>query len=415
MREINNNLFKYSSKTTLDEAKKKVLALTRLIRHSIPSTNGILDLDRVSVSEVKEGFLNGEPIKRVIIILRARGCAWSLREDGGCSICGHICGTTLGEPIPPEKIISQLETELAHYGNFEDYPMLCLYNSGSFLNNDEIPTDVRKNIMRKINNIKGLKRLIIESRPEYITDEILNELEILTDNIEVEIGIGLETGNDLVRDVCINKGFTSEDFISVSRRLKKRKIKLLAYVLLKPPFLTEREGIMDTVETIKFAFNNGADIVSIEPVSVQDFTLTSFLYEAGYFRPPWIWSVMEVIKQTHNLGLVRLGGFEFFPIPKIFTHNCEECDPRVIKSIKDFNRTYDITVFNDVYPCNCDKYWKRDLSEPSDYIDSRILEILGKVDTENIINLMKMKYDIRGIAPEELKMLLFRSCSTPNL
>ena len=392
------------------DAKQEIRQLNRQIRSIMPDVDKFIDTDKVSISEIKEGALNGEAIRRVIIILRSTGCNWSLEDHGGCTMCGHLTGTVRGKKISSEMYCKQFDEEMLKY-NFNEYPMLCLYNSGSFLNVNEIPEEAQNYMLSKINQTQGIKRLIIEARPEFITEESLNKISILCNKIDVEIGVGLETINEDVRDLCLNKGLLRSDYTLLADRVKKHDhIKLLAYVLVKPPFTTEQEGIKDAIESVKFAFDIGFDIVSLEPVSVQDFTLTSFLQEAGYFRPPWIWSVLEVVKHTCEFGFVRIGGFEFFPIPKIFTHNCDKCNEKVIRAIKNFNRYYDFSVFEDL-TCECIEEWKYDLEEKASPIPQKILKVLDNIDKEEIFKKMRMNYDVRGPQSSLIHSIIFSTCS----
>ncbi len=395
------------------DAKKKLIELNKKIKLLGPEFSDVLDTSRVSISEVKEGILDGESIERVIVILRNSGCAWATKDEGGCLMCGHYCGTTRGKKLTPENYIKQIDYEMGLY-DFNKYPMLCIYNSGSFLNEEEIPIEARQYIFKKIASIKGIHRLIIESRPEYITDAILDEIDTFLPNKTVEIGVGLETSSEEIRDLCLNKGIETKEYVSVAKRMKNYHSKLLGYVLLKPPFLTEAESIEDSISTIKYAFNIGFDVISLEPVSVQNFTLIDYLFESGYYRSPWIWSVIEVIKQTYKLGLVRIGGFEFFPVPSIFAHNCEKCNLKFIKAIKEFNRSYEPKVFEGIN-CECKKEWEFDLQEKIDEYPLRILKILDSINENYILGKMKSKFETRGDTENKIVKLLYKSCSTPNL
>ena len=62
--------------------------------------------------------------------------------------------------------------------------MLCVYNAGSFFNDNEIPKSARIKIYNLINNIRDLKHVIFESRPEFINDK---ELGLLKDIIDKTI------------------------------------------------------------------------------------------------------------------------------------------------------------------------------------------------------------------------------------
>lgn len=132
-------------------------------------------------------------------------------------------------------------------------------------------------------------------------------------------------------------------------------------------------AIKDSINTIKWAFENGANIISLEPVSVQKNTLIYLLYKMELYRPSWIWSVMEVVKNVSDLGLVRVGGFEFFPAADIFTHNCPECDEISIQAIEYYNSTNKLNKILDALenPCTgCYSKWKSTLNDSIPVRDS---------------------------------------------
>ncbi len=120
--------------------------------------------------------------------------------------------------------------------NFKNHPVLCLYNMGSFLNDYEIPSKARKEILEIINKNKDIKKITLESRPEYVTKEHLEELKKLIPNKMIEIGMGLESSDDFVREVIINKGNILKDFKRTVKLIRVNKLNSLAYIQVKPPF-----------------------------------------------------------------------------------------------------------------------------------------------------------------------------------
>jgi radical SAM enzyme (TIGR01210 family) len=306
-------------------------------------------------------------------------------------MCGHLSGSSRGRFIPAHSMKKQFDNAINQY-DFRKYPMLCLYNGGSFLNEKEISTKMRHYMLKKINTIPHIKRLIIESRPEYITEEKLDEIETLLPNTTVEIGVGVETANDTLRDLVLNKGVTTADLIDVGKKFQNRRTMLLAYVLVNPPFLTEAEAIADTVSSIEFAAKIGAEIVSLEAVSIQHLTLVSFLAEAGFYRTPWIWSLFVIVRKTFHLGIpMRIGGFEFFPIPKEFTSNCSTCNDKVIEKIQEFNKYNDPKIIENL-TCGsrCDLKWKKELEIiDKRELPERIISALEAIDVQKILDRLK--------------------------
>ncbi len=373
------------------KAKSMLLELNKDIKSIMPLCTDDPDFETPGHVEIGAGSIDGVSVERVIAILRGCGCEWALKTEGGCTMCGHLSGSSMGKEIPSQSMKNQFDFVMNRY-DFDKYPLLCLYNGGSFLNEKEISSDLRKYMLERISGVAGIKRLIIESRPEYIDDGKLDELEMLLPSTTVEIGVGVETADDSLRDLVLNKGVSGRELKEAGEKFRGRKTKLLAYVLVNPPFLTESEAIEDTISSIEFAAKIGAEIVSLEAVSIQHLTLVSFLAEAGYYNTPWIWSIFEILKKTFHLGVqLRLGGFEFFPIPREFTSNCPACDKTMVEKIQEFNKFNDLkTIENLSCPGCCDLLWREELKKvDSRDLPERIIQTLDSIDTKEILYRLK--------------------------
>ena len=362
----------------LKERLKKVI---NDIHVKAPHLN--INTTEIASYETRGGILNKQTIKRIIIYLRSSGCQWMI-DNGGCSMCGHFVGTTRGKKIDSKDYVEQFKKIVSEI-DFTETPMLCVYNAGSFLNDNEMPDDARVEIYKIINTIDKVKRVIFESRPEYITEEKINELKEYIKDKEIEIGMGIETSNEFIRDICLNKGFKVDEFKRALKLLKENSIFSLGYILLKPPFINDKFAIEDSVNSIKWAFDNGIDIISLEPVSIQENTLISILHELNLYRTPRIWSVFEVLRRTSNIGTIRVGGFEFFPSPFLCTSNCEKCDSKFLKFIEEYNKTNSINVVNEALDtkCECKKEWLEDLENDNTEIKENINKFLEIYERRN--------------------------------
>jgi radical SAM enzyme (TIGR01210 family) len=127
-------------------------------------------------------------------------------------------------------------------------------------------------------------------------------------------------------------------------------------------FLTEKEAIDQAVETIDHAFAVGSTTVSLEAATIQDFTLMSYFYERGLYSPPWLWSILEVIKRARKQEKLIIGLFKFFPSPRVVPNNCNRCNKKVMAKIIEYNRTLDPKVFNGL-TCACKEQWRGRLKE----------------------------------------------------
>jgi radical SAM enzyme (TIGR01210 family) len=125
---------------------------------------------------------------------------------------------------------------------------------------------------------------------------------------------------------------------------------------MKPPFLSEPEAVADMKESVRrCASVDGCNTVSMNPTNVQRHTMVEELYHAGGYRPPWLWSVCEVLRDTTDAEAIVVSdpvghGSDRGP------HNCGDCDDRVQTAIKDFDLRQDPSVFDQV-DCECEATW----------------------------------------------------------
>lgn len=236
--------------------------------------------------EINKFFYEGKAVNRVMIVLRSNGCQ-HYKTNGGCSMCAHLNGSPLTDKITHEHYVEQWnsvldgtfnESETTSF-NLNDYPVVCVYNLGSMLNPEEIPLETIMYIFNTLNEFKGVKKVIIESRAEYVTEDVLKAIRSVFEGV-VEVGIGVESTNYLVRELCHHKAIKDTKIISEAvENLRKYGMKALAYVNFKPVFLTESEAINDAIRTSIDCFKVfNFDAVSIEPTSLQENSLANFMY-----------------------------------------------------------------------------------------------------------------------------------------
>jgi radical SAM enzyme (TIGR01210 family) len=282
----------------------------------------------VSVWREKE-HLAGRTVDAGVVILRTSGC--SHFHSGGCSMCGY--NVESDRSVSGDDITRQFTGALERLG---DVRMLKVYTSGSFLDEGEVQAHAAERILKECSD-RGV-RLLVESRPEYVTEDNLDR--IVSHHDDIEVAIGLESANDQVLKYSINKGFTVADYDRAASLLKKREVGLRTYVLLKPPFLTEKEAIEDAVATAKRAAPFSRSI-SVNAVNVQKGTLVERLWKDWSYRPPWLWSALDVVERTAGLGPRMLcepvgGGTQRG------AHNCGECDRAILDGLKAFTESQDL-------------------------------------------------------------------------
>ncbi len=302
------------------------------------------DLEHPASAWREKELVDGKLVDVGVLILQTCGC--SHFHGGGCSMCGYNFGPRV--EVPSSSVLKQFQNGLKGLG---EIGFLKLYTSGSFLDGDEIDAEVTDTILRTCKD-HGL-RLLFETRPEYVTPARIGRLLFLHEDIEV--ALGLESANDAVLKCSINKGFAVKDYDRATETLRERDVDIRTYVLLKPPFLTEAEAMRDSIATMAHAAEVSKTL-SLNPVNVQKGTLVESLWRSWSYRPPWLWSVLEVLRSTKGLGAKVVcdptgGGRERG------AHNCGRCDEVILDSIRGFSQSQDQSRLG-APECDCRRIWE---------------------------------------------------------
>ncbi len=300
----------------------------------------------------------------ITMVIPTVGCTWALSKSGGCSMCGYINDSTLDENTNPEYFFDIEWQKLQQDPKFKEVVAVKLYNSGSFLDPKEIPVESQKSIVRKIAQFNHIKEFIIECLPEIINKqiEVLQELIHIFTNRPIYIGVGLESTNTYVLRSYVNKPFTFENqFLKCVQNTERIGAHVKAYILLKPPFLTEQEAMDDSINSIRDTFEKtDCKIISLNPVCIHADTMVDLLWKKQEFSPPWLWSVIEVLKRSQKfipdggklICEVMAGGLERGP------HNCGQCDSRVLKEIEYFSLNQRFSPAIEMLSCDCKSDWE---------------------------------------------------------
>ena len=297
--------------------------------------------------------------KTLFIILPTPGCAWALGDSGGCTMCSYVSDCTL-EPIDTDTIIDIFNDHLSRFDiESEDKIAVKLFASGSFLNPYELPVEARDKILKTLADMDNVREIIVESRPEYVKEETLNDIFIIIRDRLFEVSIGLETSNDYTRLNKINKGFTLEDFenaVKVMQKLRDENdynLKSKAYIFVKPILLSESQAIAEAIETARYCESIGVDRLSFCPATIHGGTVIERFWRKGAYQPPWIWSCIEIIntvrKEIDIPALLDTSGFGSRRGP----YNCKKCNKDLKHLIIDCNLSQSTVE----YDCECKKEW----------------------------------------------------------
>lgn len=350
------------------EAHRYVIELNQSIKRNVPAN---LNFEKLASEVPYRECMHDETVPRAVLFLPViHGCSWK-HKCGGCLNCGMAQGMNIDLPsaLAVKPVLDRVATWVVRQK--ESPAWVCIYNEGSFLNPDELHQLAQRLILEITADTGFVRRITIESRPEFITEEALKTAsQIATSHgVEIEIGQGVEVRNNFVRRCCINKGFSWDTFERKVKAIAECEgLRSLAYVLLKPPFLTEREAIDEAIRTIQECFRIGVDAVSLEAMSIQEWTLVEYLWLREFYRVPMLWSVIYVLSKVAPLGEVRIGGEPetYFPYSLRAAHNwgaCGgKCNARIWDRFRRYNETHDPNYLTES-SCECEEGWSREINK----------------------------------------------------
>lgn len=223
------------------------------------------------------------------LFLTGKECAFK------CLMC-DLWKNTLEGPTPPGAIVSQIDYALSRLPVADS---IKLYNSSNFFDPRAVPLSDHPAILERV---RDYRRVIVENHPLLVGDACVRFASGL--NGFLEVAMGLETIHPVALP-AMNKQLTPEDFRRAARFLQSHGIRVRAFVLLNPPFVADAlEGVRWAIETVRYAFECGADCCSIIATRGGNGVMEELL-ASGDYVPPTLGALEEVFEGA--LALARDG------------------------------------------------------------------------------------------------------------
>jgi hypothetical protein len=237
----------------------------------------------------KEHQPNGEIEDVATIFLTNRECPFR------CLVC-DLWKNTMDETVPLGAIPQQIEFALERLPPVRH---IKLYNSGNFFDSKAIPV---KDYQKIADLLSGFSTILVENHPKLMNSRLLDFQQLL--NGELQVGIGLETVHPEVLPK-LNKQMTLDDFHASVQFLKENNILSRAFILLRPPFLTEKQGVEWANKSIDFAFKCGVECCAIIPTRAGNGAM-EVLKDERSFDSPNIASLEYVLEYGLSLNKGRV-------------------------------------------------------------------------------------------------------------
>lgn len=202
-----------------------------------------------------------------------------------------------------------------------------LYNSGNFFDPQAIPPQDHAAIAHRV---RDFATIIVENHPKLCGESCLRFRDRLDG--QLEIGLGLETAHapTLAR---LNKRMTLDDFARAVEFLRGHDIAVRAFVLLRPPGMSDAEGLAWAVRSIEFAFSLGVGCCAAIPTRSGNGILEQLAADR-LFAPPSFTSMERVLDEGIRLQRGRVF-VDLWDVERFF--DCPRCGSARAERLRQMN------------------------------------------------------------------------------
>lgn len=290
-------------------------------------------------------------------------CSWYC-HGGGCTMCNYSDRTGISATDVIKNNKQKIIDKLINF--HKNYKKIKFYINGSFFNEEELAFNIAVDFLNELKIKLSLIEICVESRPEFVNYSKL-EKYIQQTGLKFEICFGIESTNDTVRNICLNKGVDIKKFYSLVNEINTL-CNIKVYLLIKPPFLTEKQAIEDVINSVNELIIHGIYNISYTPIAIQNNTVLEFLLQEHLYRPVWIWSLIEINTRLAHIRKkypqIHLSGLDYFPQPIITTFNCDKCSGGLLNLLK-MKRNLVWDDVKEYMDCSCYPKWIKEMENES--------------------------------------------------
>ena len=242
-----------------------------------------------------------------VIILESGKCAW-----GKCIFC------SFGKKDAGPADVNYLKHRIDRGLDGGTVHTLKFFNSGSFLDKNQVPTEAQDYLFKKC-NVSGVKELIVECRPEFLSEETLWELKKRTGLLRLTFALGLEVADDRVLEK-IQKGMTLDKYERAAKLLKKFGFGVRTYLMANLPFVKDVRGSLD--RSVKYALKF-SDSVAIINAFAYGYSGLFKMWLDGDWRPLDKKQFDDLVKKYRKNAKIDIYFDDYITYPK-FPENMQE-------------------------------------------------------------------------------------------
>ena len=194
---------------------------------------------------------------------------------GGCIYCSNLKSGEYAGDIHDDVVTQFNKVKEIMLNKWKNCKFIGYFQAGT---NTYAPVEVLKERFEPILKIQDVVGLSIATRPDSITDECLDYLTDLNKRTFLTVELGLQTIHDKTSKL-INRCHTLEEFESMVKKLRGRKINVVVHIINGLPYETKKMML----ETVKYLNNQDIQGIKIHMLHVLKNTRLAELYEKEKF------------------------------------------------------------------------------------------------------------------------------------
>jgi radical SAM enzyme (TIGR01210 family) len=186
-------------------------------------------------------------VPELIVVLYTKRCAYQ------CTFCTLPLASALSD-VTFADLRTQLDRALTFAGDrTASIGQVSLCNDGSMLDESTLPRDQLEYAIRTCAALPNVREIVLETRHEFVTESLLDDLQRWATPAAVTVKIGLESADSRIREQILRKKMDLAEFEDVVDLLARKQVGLATYVLLKAdPAHTDEQGRADAIATCEY-------------------------------------------------------------------------------------------------------------------------------------------------------------------
>lgn len=214
---------------------------------------------------------------------------------------------------------------------------LTLSNEGSVLDATTFAAEALIDIAKCSHELRRVRRLVLETRLEFVHNEVLSAILCSNHRVSIDILTGFETANQRIRDQVLRKRETLGQFEDGLDRVREAGCRLTCYVLFKPdPRMSDVEAQDDAASSIEYLSHQCRErgiplTIRLNPMYAAEHTpWTRVAHNTPGYLPPRLTDVLDTARKKASedvriyIGLSSEGlsqGTDTYMAREDYSHN----------------------------------------------------------------------------------------------